>query len=43
MPEIESQLLRQKQGVFYQQWLEKLRSDFEVKVNQPMLSKLELS
>ncbi len=43
MPEIESQLLRQKQGVFYQKWLEKLRSDFEVKVNQPMLSKLELS
>ena len=43
MPEIESQLLRQKQEVFYKKWLEKLRSDFTVKVNQPMLSKLELS
>ena len=43
MPEIESQLLRQKQEVFYKKWLEKLRSDFKVEVNQPMLNKLELS
>lgn len=41
--EIESQLLRQKHEVFYKKWLEKLRSDFKVKVNQDMLNKLELS
>ena len=41
--EIESQLIRQKHEVFYKKWLEKLRSDFKVKVNQDMLNKLELS
>ena len=41
--EIESQLLRQKHEVFYKKWLEKLRSDFKVKVNQDMLNKLVLS
>jgi len=41
--EIESLLIRQKHEVFYRKWLEKLRSDFEVKVNQDMLNKLELS
>jgi len=40
---IESQLLRQEHEGFYRKWLEKLRSDFEVKVNQVMLNKLELS
>jgi len=41
--EIESLLIRQKQAAFYKNWLKKLRSDFEVKVNQDMLNKLELS
>ncbi len=43
MPEIESRLLRQKHEVFYEKWLEKLRSNFKVKVNQDMLNKVELS
>ena len=43
MPEIESRLLRQKHEVFYKKWLEKLRADFKITINQPMLDKLELS
>jgi peptidyl-prolyl cis-trans isomerase C len=41
--EIESLLIRQKEEVFYKKWLEKLRSDFKVEVNQDMLKKLKLS
>jgi len=41
--EIEALLIRQKHEVFYKKWLEKLRSDFKVEVNQDMLNKLVLS
>ncbi len=41
--EIEALLIRQKHEVFYKKWLEKLRSDFKVAVNQDMLNKLVLS
>jgi parvulin-like peptidyl-prolyl isomerase len=40
---IESRLLRQKQDHFCEKWLKKLRAESKVKVNQEMLSKLELS
>ena len=43
MAEIELQLLRQKQEIFYKKWLETLRADFKVEVNHHMLNKLELS
>jgi len=41
--EIESKLLRQKREDFYREWLKELRSDFNVKINQAILDKLELS
>ena len=40
---IETLLIRQKQEVVYKKWLEKLRSDFKVEVNQDMVDKMELS
>ncbi|MDY6971665.1 MAG: peptidyl-prolyl cis-trans isomerase [Thermodesulfobacteriota bacterium] len=41
--EIESKLYNQKREVFYKNWLGKLRSHFEVSVNQDLLNSLEFS
>jgi peptidyl-prolyl cis-trans isomerase C len=41
--EIESILLGQRREAFYKNWLQELRAHFQVKVNQDLINKLELS
>lgn len=41
--EIESILLAKKREVFFSEWIQDLRSRFQVKVNQPLFLKMELS
>lgn len=39
--EIESKLLSQRRELFFKKWLSELRSQFEIKINQEMLNRME--
>ena len=43
IPEIEARLLLNKRGAFLKKWFQDLRNKFEVKINQNMINRLELS